>query len=223
MKNIILLPFIFITAVIIYSCSGSFTEISGTWTKPGYTGKNFKNILVVAISADKIKRNVIESAVVKEFGLGKIKATASEIILDFKNLDNDKDGKLDSAKRDEVLKLITDAGYDGAIVLSLLDIKEQTEYVPGQTYYQPAYIGRYGGYYRGFYGYSFHAYNAVNTPGYYVEKTNIYIETRLFDIKADDMLWASTSETMDPTNLKEFSQSLARAVVNTLITDKVVK
>jgi hypothetical protein len=223
MKKYLLLPFIFITALIIYSCSGSFTEISGTWTKPGYTGKKFKNILVVAISADMIKRNTVESAVVKELELEKVKATGSEKILDFSKLDEDKDGKLDSIKRDEVLKMITDAGYDGAIVLSLLDIKEQTQYVPGQAYYQPAYMGRYGGYYRGFYGYSFYAYNVVSTPGYYVEKVNIFIETRLFDIKADEMLWASNSETMDPTNLKEFSKSLARAVVTTMITDNIVK
>jgi len=223
MKKYLLLPFVFITALIIYSCSGSFTEISGTWTKPGYTGKKFKNILVVAIASDLIKRNTVESAVVKELELEKVKATGSEKILDFSKLDEDKDGKLDSTKRDEVLKMITDAGYDGAIVLSLLDIKEQTQYVPGQAYYQPAYMGRYGGYYRGFYGYSFYANNVVSTPGYYVEKVNIYIETRLFDIKADEMLWASNSETMDPTNLKEFSKSLARAVVTTMITDNIVK
>jgi hypothetical protein len=170
-----------------------------------------------------IRRNTVESAVVKELESEKVKATGSEKIIDFSKLDENKDGKLDSTKRDEVLKMITDAGYDGAIVLSLLDIKEQTQYVPGQAYYQPAYMGRYGGYYRGFYGYSFYAYNVVSTPGYYVEKVNIYIETRLFDIKADEMLWASNSETMDPTNLKEFSKSLARAVVTTMITDNIVK
>ncbi len=122
--------------------------------------------------------------------------------------------------------MLTDGGYDGAIVVSLLDVKEKTQYVPGQTYYQPAYYGGYGGYYggyRGFYGYSYNTYGVVSTPGYYVETKNVYIETRLFDINADDLLWAAKSETMNVTNLKESSTSLARALVDNMIRDNIVK
>jgi hypothetical protein len=107
--------------------------------------------------------------------------------------------------------------------LSLLDIKEKTQYVPGQSYYQPAYYGGYGGYYGGFYGYSYNTYGVVSTPGYYIETKNIYIETRLFDIKKDDMLWATKTETLNPTNIKELSGSLARALVDTMLKDDIVK
>jgi hypothetical protein len=223
MKKYILKSLLCLTAFVLFSCAGASTDISGTYTKSGYSGKKFKNILVVAISDEITKRNSVESAVVKELGIDKIKSTTSSKVLDFSKIDKNNDGKVDSTKRDEVLKMLTDAGYDGALVISLLDIKEQTKYVPGTVYYQPAYYGGYGGYYRGFYGYSYNTYSVVSTPGYYVEKKNIYLETRLFDLKTDDLLWATKSETLNPENLTDFSKSYARALVNALIDDKVVK
>ena len=224
MKKYLLLPVLFLTAFSMISCSGAYTEMSGTWTKPGYSGKKFKNILIVAITDDIVKRNTVESAMVNELGKDKVKSTASAMILDLSKIDKNEEGKIDSTKLVEVKKTLTEAGYDGAIVISLLDIKERTDYVPGQSYYQPSYYSAYRPYaYRGFYNYSYTTYSLVTTPGYYVEKKNIFIETRLFDLKTDDMVWASNSETMNPANIKDFSKSLARAVVNSLLNDNAVK
>ncbi len=223
MKKYLLLSVMFLMAAFIWSCASSYTEISGTWTKPGYTGKQYKNILVVALSDDIIKRNTVESAVVNELTYLKVKCTASENIVDFSKIEKNKDGKVDSTKRDEIIKTLTDKGYDGAIVLSLLDIKEQTSYVPGQTYYQPSYFGGFGGYYSGFYGYSYNTFGVVSTPGYYVETKNVFVETRLFNIQKDDMVWATKSETFNPSTLKDFSRTLAVALANTLIKDNIVK
>ena len=215
-----------VTAFTMVSCTGAYTEISGTWTKPNYNGKKFKNILVVAISDDIVKRNSVESAVVKELGKDKINSSTSSTILDFNKIEKTKEGKFDTTKLDGVKKALSEAGYDGAIVISLLDIKEKTEYVPGQTYYQPSYYYSYGYQpysYNGFYNYSFTTYNVVNTPGYHVTTKKIFIESRLFDIQEDNLLWASTSETLNPSNLNDFSNSYSRALVNSLLNDDVVK
>jgi hypothetical protein len=226
MKKTILISALFLTALYLSSCMGSLTEISGTWTKPGYKGKKFNKILVVAISNELVKRNAVESAMAKELASVKINATTSTSVLDLSSIEKTKDGKIDTTKIEAVKKSLIDAGYDGAIVLSLLDKKEKTEYVPGQTYYQPNYYHSYG-YgpysYNGFYNYSYSTYNVVNTPGYYVEKTNFYIESRLFDLKSDEMLWAAQSETLNPSNLKDFSSSLAKAVVDNIVNDFVIR
>jgi len=226
MKRLILTSIICLTAFALVSCMGGApTDISGTWTKPGYSGKKFNNILVVAISNDIVKRSNVESAVVRELAAQKIKSSTSSSILDLSKMERNKDGKIDSTKLDAVKKTLTDAGYDGALVVTLLDIKEKTEYVPGQTSYQPNYYGHYGsGFaYNGFYNYSYNTYNVVNEPGYYVQKTNIFLETRLFDLISDDMVWAAQSETGNPSNLKEFSSSYAKALLNSLLNDYVIK
>jgi hypothetical protein len=221
MKRYFLISILFLSAFVMFSCTGSYTEISGTWTKQGYTGKKFSNILVVAISDDVVKRNSVESAIVNELTANMIKSSVSANILDLGKIDKNKDGKIDTSKLDDVRKTLNEAGFDGAVVISLLDIKEETKYVPGQTYYQPNYFGGYN--YGGFYHYSYGTYSVVTTPGYYVEKKNIFLETRLFDLKTEEMIWATKSETLNPSNLSDFSKSYAKALVSAVLNDNVLK
>jgi hypothetical protein len=226
MKKIILFSIIGLTSIVLVSCMGSLTDISGSWKKPGFSGRKFNSLLVVAITNDLVKRNTVETAVVKELKANNKNATTSTAILNLSVLEKDKDGNIDTTKLDAVKKSLNDAGYDGAIVLSLLDIKEKTEYVPGQTYYQPNYYNNYGygAYsYNGFYNYSYLTYSVVNTPGYYTQTKNIFIETRLFDLKDNDLKWAAHSETLNPSNMSDFSSSLASAVVNEMVNKSVIR
>lgn len=226
MKKTILVSIILLAALSLSSCTGALTDFSGTWKKPGFSGKKFNKILVVAVSNDLVKRNTVEKAVVNALAQEKIKATTSSSILDLGAIEKNQEGRIDTTKLDAVKKMLTEAGYDGAIVVSLLDIKEKTEYVPGQTYYQPNYYSAYGYNtysYRGFYNYSYATYHVVSTPGYYVEKTNILLESRLFDLVSDDMLWAAQSETLNPKDSKDFSSSYAQALVNSLVGDNLVR
>ena len=198
------------------SCSGgSSTDVSGNWKKPGYTGKKFNDILVLAISDDLIKRSNVENAVVKKFTEYNIKSAASTNVLDYSSLEVNK-GKLDTNKIEEIKKKLQSLGYDGVIVISLLDVKQKTEYVPGQSYY-----GSY--YHAGFYNYWYGTYSVVNSPGYYVNKTSVYLETRLFDPATEDLLWAAQTESSDVKEMKDFSASFAEAITAKIIKDKAVK
>ena len=224
MKKIILFSVMCLTSFTFFSCTGAYTDISGTWTKPGYSGKKYNNILIVAITNDLVKRNTVESAMVRELKNDKIKASISTPVIDFSRIEKTSDGRYDTTKLDAVKKSLSDAGYDGAIVISLLDIKEKTEYVPGQTYYQPNYYAGYQPYaYNGFYNYSYQTYSVVNTPGYYVQKTNIFIEARLFDLNDNIMQWAAETETENPSDINAFATSLAGALTNKLVTSRIIK
>jgi hypothetical protein len=223
MKKYVLPLVLLITATVICSCS-TMTKISGTWTKPGYTGTKFNKILVVAISNDITKRNSVEASVKGSLTYYKMNATTSEKIIDFSKVDKNNNGKIDSTKRDEVLKMIRNGGYDGALVISLLDIKERTQYIPGETYYQPSYYGAYGaGNYDGFYGYSYTTYEVVTTPGYFKQTKKIYIESRLFDLSKDELLWSARSVTANPLDINDFSKSLANTIVKALLKDAAIK
>ena len=223
MKKYLITTLLLTSAFMFVSCSGAYTDISATWKKPGHSATKFNKILVVAISNEVAKRYSVESAFVTELAKKKITATTSYGIVDLSILENDEDGKLDSAEIAESRKKLDDAGYDGAIVVSLLDVKEKTEYVPGQTYYRPNYYTLHPYAYRGFYNYYYTTYSVVTTPGYYVNRTSIFIETRLFNLTGDDMVWASNSETKDPSNLNSFSSSLAKEVVNAMLVDKAIR
>jgi hypothetical protein len=205
-----LLPLIIIIATLLSSCF-PITEISETWKKQGYEGINFKKILVVAISNDAGKRNSVEKSVVSTLGSSKMNATPSEKIIDLSKVDKNSDGKIDSLKRGEVMKMLADSGYDGALVISLLDINEEKEFVPGQPPYD-----------NGFIGYSETTYDAAKS-GYYRKSKKLYIESRLYNLSKDEMLWASKSVTEDPADINEFSKSLSEVIVKALIKDAILK
>ena len=135
MKKYLLTLILFTSAFIFTSCMGAYTDISGTWTKPGYKAKKYNKILVVGISDEIVKRNTVETAFVNELGKDKIKSSTSNELVDFSKLGMNEEGKIDSVQIEELKKKVNEAGYDGAIVISLLDIQEKTDYVPGQTYY----------------------------------------------------------------------------------------
>jgi hypothetical protein len=213
MKNYVLPFILIIIATALCSCY-PITELSGTWKKQGYTGINFKKIIVVAISNDVTKRNSVEKSVASTIESHKINATTSEKIIDFSKVDKNNDGKIDSIKRNELLKILADSGYDGALVISLLDIKEEKKYVPGDPAYEDD---------QSFYTYSVTTHDLVSTPGYYIQIKKIYIESRLFDLTKDEKLWSSKSVTKDPANIKNFSKSLSKAIVNALIKDAAIK
>lgn len=221
MKKILFI--IIIAWVFQTGCSGSgYTDVSGEWKKPGYTGKKFKKILVVAISNDQVKRTNVENAIVNELAKNQINAVSGSVVLDYPSLEIEK-GKIDSAKIADVKNKLESLGYDGVIVVSLLDVKEKTNYVPGMTYTTGFY--GYGGMYpyRGFYGYWPAAYNVVHTPGYYVNTTYIYLEARLFDLTSDELLWSVQTSTSNPSNIKDFAASYAQTIVNDAISSNIIK
>jgi hypothetical protein len=221
-KNVLPLFLIFI-ASLLCSCS-SITKITGTWKKPAYTGTKFNKILVVAITNDTAKRKSVETSMKRTLADHKIIATTSENIIDFSKVDKNNNGRVDSSKRIEVFKMLKDGGYDGAIVISLLDIKEQTKYVPGETSYRPTYYNPYDMRdYNGIYDYASQTYEVVTTPGYYIKTKTIYIETRLFDLNKDEMLWASKSVTDSPIDIDDFSMTLSDVIVHAMIKDAVIK
>jgi hypothetical protein len=223
MKKYTLPLVLLIIVTVLCSCSSS-TKISGTWKKPGYAGANFKKILVVAVTNDPAKRSAVEKSVESTLESHRMNATTSEKFIDFSKIDKNNNGKIDSTKRDEVLKMLADGGYDGALVISLLDVKEQTEYVPGESYYQPSYYDNYvAGYSNEFYGYAYTTYEVVTTPGYFMTTKKIYIESRLFYLKKDEMLWSAKSVTANPVDINDFSKSLASAIVKALLRDAAIK
>jgi hypothetical protein len=129
-------------------------------------------------------------------------------------------GKIDTAKRNAIKSKIESMGFDGVVVVSLLDKKDRQQYVPGYTYYAPNHYYLSPGY--GFYGYWYPTYEVVQSQGYYVNQTDIFLETTLFDLKTEELLWSAETETVNPSNIKSLASSYSYSVVNKMVDDRVV-
>jgi hypothetical protein len=70
--------------------------------------------------------------------------------------------------------------------------------------YGPGWRG-YGGFYGGFYGYGW---GAAYSPGYLRTDTIVHVETLVYDLKSDKMIWAGQSSTVNPSKAESMIREL---------------
>lgn len=216
MKKIILGITVLCTLVYFSSCS-SVTTVSGTWKKPATTAQKYSKIAVVGLSGDIVKRAAVEKAIVAKLSASGITAVAGTNILPDNLVDGNNDNKVDEEKKNEIANLLKQQGVDGVLTISLVNVKESEQYVPGTSMYTP-----YAGYY-GFNSYYWGAYNMVNTPGYYVKNTNIFLASNFYNLGTEQLLWSAQTDTGNPTSLNDLAQSYASALVEKFLNAGVIK
>jgi hypothetical protein len=188
MKNLL---FVFLL-IGMTACSPS-TEIVKSWRDPGsvVSESSSKKILVVGLVKDEGSRRIVEDNLVKKFNG---KAVASYTVLTEEMVKANKEGVLEQK--------LSEGGFTHILLVRLADIENETSYVPGTT------TGYYGGYGR-YYGYGAGMYG---TPGYYTTDKNYYIETAVYSINPDKLLWTGTTKTVNPTKIEQTVNEIAQAV-----------
>ncbi len=180
-------------AVVLAAC-GPSTKITKSWRDPAFTVDRAKlnKVLVVALMKDETSRRVVEENLVKRMNG---KGVASYAILT-------KDVTKDNEK--EVEDKLKADGFDGALVMRFLNMEKETSYVPGTAGY-PGYYGRFGGYY----GYS---YGAYSSPGYYTQDKVYTIETNVYSLTNDKLVWTGVTQTTNPDKLDKMVTEIADVV-----------
>jgi hypothetical protein len=202
MKNLILV--LFVVSVVV-SCSPS-TEIVKTWKEPGATvtpGPGNK-VLVVAMVKDETSRRLIEDQLAQRI------STATPAVASYTLLTAD----LLKAANDEILnKMLTEGKFTHIMLMRLADIEKETSYVPGSS---PTYYGGYGRYY----GYGAGAYSS---PGYYTTDKNYFIESTIYSVVPDKLLWTSTTKTVNPDKIDKTVTAIADVVAAQMRKDGFLK
>ena len=168
------------TVLAVVAC-GPQMSIKSTWKDPSIAATQYKKVLVVGLSGKETLRRTFENEFSNELSYhGVTAAPASSTV------------PAGAEKDQEAMKqMLTANGYDAVIVTRLVDRTKETTYVPG-TSYTPA------PYYGGFYSYYYTAYPMVYDPGYLVESTIVQIETNVYDVKSEKLVWSGISEVVDP-------------------------
>lgn len=196
----------------VISC-GPSTYVTGSWRKPGYdASKNDYKKLFVAVMAqdldfrDRLEKDVAAAATKR--GL------ASTLSLDIfpPNMTRSQ-----LPPKEELAALIAKTGSDLIMTVAIKDVKEETRYVPGSgTTYAPYGPGGFYGYYGGGVAYSY-------SPGYYTTDKIIYLETNIFDVKTEELIWSAQSTTTNPSSFESFSREYIYAILQRLKKDGMLK
>lgn len=164
---------------------GSPTKLSTSWKNPSATGPlAFKKVAVVVLNSTPGDRRAQEDELVRH--ITRTKAVSSHSFVQDNELG-------DHAK---VKQRIIDDGFDGAVVLRLVDTQKETTYVPGNTSYW-------------YDGASFVPYQY--SSGYYVTDTIVRAEVSLYTVPEGKLIWAGSSATTNPANARELAMQVAQA------------
>jgi hypothetical protein len=119
--------------------------------------------------------------------------------------------------REELVGAVERGGFDGVIVTRLIEVAEETTYVPPSTQVYPSSSYRYG-----YYGHYGRSYDVVNTPGYTRTSEIVRLETQLWSAEDSQMAWGITSETFDPTSTDDAITSVTKKLVSKLAEDGLI-
>lgn len=109
---------------------------------------------------------------------------------------------------DAVRAKLKDAGVNGVVVMRVVGKDQRVTYSPGYVASGP---------YGGFGPYWGYGWGTVYSPGYLQSDTLVSVETLLYSLKDDKLVWASTSRTENPSDLAGLINEVAYATANAMV------
>lgn len=194
--------------VVILAASCSSTELLSSWKSENANLQAYKKVLVVGLtgSKDRSIRDNLESAMVNSLKSSNINAVAASESYGPKAFEKMSDN--------DVISKVKSDGYDGVIILALLDKEKEKNYTPGRVSYTPYYT-----YYSRYWRQWRTMYDRVYEPGYYTNTTNYTLEANLYNVQMDKLEYSAQTKSFDPAN----AATLANAVTKTVVADMAKK
>jgi hypothetical protein len=193
MKNIYALAFL-----VLLSCGSNKTQIVKSWKSPDVSVEKgeYKKILISVLVKDEETRQFVEDRIVKTNSA----FYASHPIFKSKEI-------MQNVERSKAL--LKEQNFDAVITMQLVKTDVTDRFVPDT--FNGGYWGYHNYYYAGFW-----------EPGYYREENSYLIETNVFSLKEDKLLWAGITSTIDPKTLEKAIDEILNEVRSQMIKDKLI-
>ena len=184
-------------AFLIISCAG--TELTQEQVGDAYKGKPVSNILVIAITGNEHNRRSFEKKFVAQLKALGVDAISSEEAIPMPpNLE---------LKKETILNTVNQYENDAVIITHLLGKEEKDVYTRG------------GSTNRGFYGF-YHTRHS--SSGYSSTSTTVRLETNLYDVKTEKLIWSGKSKTLSKDSKDQIINDVIKAVINNLQKNKLI-
>ncbi|MFI5372874.1 MAG: hypothetical protein ACHQ52_15070 [Candidatus Eisenbacteria bacterium] len=198
-----LLP-ILLLAMTLPSCSMG-TRFEGVWRDPTAPGPTPHKVLVVALTKERDQQKIYEQ------GMDLALAKRGVEVVNGSELFG---GTLPDSETARAQ--VRAAGIDLAIVGRLEGVQQKDQYVPGNTYYTPAYATE------GFYSWTYSSWAVMQDPGNMEHVTIVRIENRVFDVRTSRLVWSAMTHTQEIGGANELMGSVSGAVVGDLVKSKLL-
>lgn len=187
-QRLALLAFAALLAALLGGCAT--TQVTSAWKDPDFPRVTFNKVLVVFQNADPGLRRQLEDEMARDIP----NAIPAYSLF----------GDAEIRDVERVRQRVREQGFDSAVVMRVVTVDREVTYSPARMYVVP-------GYYRGFYGYWRYGWGTVYDPGYLRTDRIVHIATNVYDVRADKLVWASQSETFNPTSLRSAIGEVVKA------------
>jgi hypothetical protein len=173
------------------------TTFQSTWRDPEarplrLTGRKVVGLFV---SKDPVRRRRAEDAMAREISARGAQGVPAYTVLSDEEI---KDQEAARAKLDRL-------GFSGAVVMRIVGSQTQYAVVEPGLWARPHYHQFWGGYWGWGWG-------TISEPGYLVADKVVSVETLVYSLEQDLLVWAGVSRTVDPTKIEGLVSELAAAI-----------
>ena len=192
---------LFLVVCFCLSASCATTKMTDTWKDDTYRG-TIRKVVVVGIFKEPDTRKIFEDEFADRLRARGVDATASHKIIPGAELPG----------KDVVIGKIREHGADGILVTRIVDMETVKNYVPGQAYAVPTYYGYYGAYY-----------NYSYRPAYTETEGTAYLETNLYNVGDEKLIWSGRSTTKLTATRYELIQAFVKTMLDGLSEAKLIR
>jgi len=176
------------------ACAGS-TTIEQSWKAPNLAPSNLRNVVTVYISRDGTMRRRVEDSMTQRLAHMGVRAVPAYSILSDDDLKD----------RDRAKAKLVAGGYDGVVALRLVGKETRLVATP------PTFDGYWGTAWPGAYD-----------PGYLSTETVVRVETNVFSLADNKLVWSGLSKTVDPNTMRSTIDDVTKVVAKALENQQIV-
>jgi len=186
----------------------STTTFESTWRAPGARPVQLAGRKVVGlfIGRDPAVRRRAEDAMAREISARGGNGVPAYTVLPDEEI---KDQDASRAKLDSL-------GFSGVVVMRVVGHETQYSYEPAVVWVRPQYRHFWGGYWP--WGWA-----RVGEPGYLAVDRVDKVETLVYSLEQDMLIWAGVSRTVDPDHVEGLIEDLSRAVSERMARDGLLR
>ena len=187
----------FFSLILIWGCSQS-NKITDSWVNPDATKESikFKKVAVFALVMKTTNRQYIEDQICKRM-VNTIAVPSYKII-----------NENDMTNTELVKTQLAQKGFDGALVLTLVDVDKREAYSPGVY---PSYYYNFGDYYGYTWGFIY------SYGGTFIDDIAYTAEINIYSIKDNKLIWSGETISVNPDNLEEVIVELSESIKDKLV------
>ena len=182
------------------------TTFTSTWKAPDAQGIDpaGRKVAAVFVTKDESSRRAAEDALVR-----KLNERGANGVASYTFIPATQAADFERAKGE-----FSQAGVDAVVMVRVIDEREKTTVSYGGVGYAP---------YRRFSGYWGYGWGAPFAPTDVSTRTELRIETLVYSIERDELLWAGTSRTTDPGKIQKLVEEVAEAAAKEMTKQGVLK